>query len=218
MGDRLGIPAAAGLLRPLSFSPGPPVRLAPQAPTSAWPLAPHRAQSGRLPSSRRPSQAAASQLLGPRSPSPSPGGWPSRTPAADLGCLGAASKPLRIQLPGTQMTILSPSEASLASLRQSRRLPHPQPHPQPQHHPRRHTHPASEIGQEPETPGNRGGERGRGRQQEDHTGFPSPDLHTFPPPFWVSTRPLVDPTTPSPTDTLTHTLTLTLTLWPGGGV
>ena len=45
------------------------------------------------------------------------------------------------------------------------------------------THPASEMGQEPEIPGIRDRERERERHQEDHTAFPSPDLHTLHPPF-----------------------------------
>ena len=47
-----------------------------------------------------------SQLLGSRSPSPS-WGWVARapTPAADLGYLRAACEPLRIWLPGNQMTV-----------------------------------------------------------------------------------------------------------------
>ena len=59
---------------PSPLAPGPS-RTASR--TCRWPLAPHRAQSRRLPSS--PSQV----------------GWPGRpTPAADLGCLRAARQPL----------------------------------------------------------------------------------------------------------------------------
>ena len=70
-----------------------------------------------------------------------------------------------------------------------------------------HTRPAAETGQELETTDKGDGERGRERQQEDHASFPTPGLHTLPPPLWVSTRPQVNPIPPSPTDTLTHTLT-----------
>ena len=73
-------------------------------------------------------------------------------------------------------------------------------------HTHTHTHPAAETGQELETTGKGDGERGRERQQEDAS-FPTPGLHTLPPPLWVSTRPQVDSTPPSSTDTLTHTLT-----------
>ena len=124
------------------------------------------------------------------------------TPTAHLGCPCVACEPLHTHLPGTQMTIRSLSEAPLASLRQSQRLPHHQPHPQPQPHPhtrprmlvgvRTGTHPQrhTDTNTHKHTPPPRwvksqkpqvsDGERERERHQEYHTGFPSPDLHTPP--------------------------------------
>ena len=70
----------------------------------------------------------------------------------------------------------------------------------------REVHPPPKTVQELKTTGKGDGERGRERQQEDHTDFQSPGRHTLPPPFWVPPGPQSTRPPASPTDTLTHTL------------
>ena len=221
---------------PSPLAPGPS-RTASR--TCRWPLAPHRAQSRRLPSS--PSQV----------------GWPGRpTPAADLGCLRAARQPLgflsasrkpeerrgrrrgglclglpwqasgnsgrgRGPSPTPRRTLAGNLAVSRRRGRTTRTHTHTHTHthtltPAP---PNTDTPPAAQTGQEPETTSKGDGERGREREtaRGPHR-LPKP-RPPHPPPSTVGIHPAppVDPTPPSPTDTLTRTLSPTLTLWPGGG-
>ena len=225
---------------PSPLAPGPS-RTASR--TCRWPLAPHRAQSRRLPSS--PSQV----------------GWPGRpTPAADLGCLRAARQPLGFlsasrkpeerrgrrrgglclglpwQASGNSGRGRGPSPTprrtlagNLAVSRRRGRTTHTHTHTHTHIHTHTHTltpappntdtPPAAQTGQEPETTSKGDGERGREREtaRGPHR-LPKP-RPPHPPPSTVGIHPAppVDPTPPSPTDTLTRTLSPTLTLWPGGG-
>ena len=219
---------------PSPLAPGPS-RTASR--TCRWPLAPHRAQSHRLPSS--PSQV----------------GWPGRpTPAADLGCLRAARQPLGFRRPGNQrngggggagvsvwgslgrpQAILggagAPAPPPDAPWQATSRSPAGGGAQHTRTHTHTHTHtltpsptntdtpPAAQTGQEPETTSKGDGERGREREtaRGPHR-LPKP-RPPHPPPSTVGIHPAppVDPTPPSPTDTLTRTLSPTLTLWPGGG-
>ena len=139
------------------------------------------------------------------------------------------------------MTIQSLSEAPLASLRQSQRLPHHQPHPQPQPHP--HTRPCMLVGARTVTRPQRHTdtnthkhtlpprwvksqkpqvsemekERERGIKRTTQASHPltstQSTLHSeYPPGPPPSTRPHPRPPTHS------HTHSHSLTLWPGDGV
>ena len=232
-------------LPPLSFcAPPPPPPPPPASPTCRWPLAPHRAQSGRLPSS--PSRGG---WPGPRLPlqtwvasgrpaSPSAFGFQETRGPARAGVEGVLSvwgslgrpqallggapapAPAAAAAPGpSPAPPLDASSQATAGSPAGARAQHSHTH---THKTVTHTHThnptAAEKGQEPETTGKGDGERGRerDRQQEDHTDFQTPGRHTLSPPFWVPPGPQsTRPHRRPPTHSHTHSPALTL--WPGGG-
>ena len=91
----MGIPRAVGFLPPLSFSPRhphpPPT---PSPPRRYWRRKPQRPLAARTPPHSQPQapvKAAATRLLGPRTPSPSRSGWP--VPRLPLQTWVASARP-----------------------------------------------------------------------------------------------------------------------------
>ena len=180
MGDCLGIPSAVGFLPPLSFSPWPPCAAGAESPTCPRPFTPHCAQSLRLPSSRRPLQAPASQLLGPRSCSPSPGGWlgprllPPCGSQATLHLAYRKPDDLRVSFWGSLGT---PEAIQGATLPPAPPRPHSQPKPNPRiglhtlacthSHPGKHMHIHTTRCQDRSRAGNP--RQGRRRKRERET-------------------------------------------------